>query len=368
MDTCQLNHENRAVARITRPRRGPDAKGSITIREVAAKAGVSTATVSRALASPDQVSPEARARVTAAIKATGYTPSAVGRSLRARSTKIVLVVVPNIANPFFAEILRGIDDELAASGYGLIIGNLDNLVEREARYVDLVFGGQADGVLLFAGRIPAANGRRMNEAGVPMAAVCVKIPGLPYVMVNDGRASALIMRHLLGLGHRRFGYISGPQGNANEIGRRTAFRRALAAADLDPDEAAYWQGDFMLESGVRAAHQFLALNAVRRPTAVYSASDHMAIAFMKTIASAGIRIPEDVSIVGFDGIEFGAYVTPTLTTLPQPRHELGRTGARVLVEALRSGGTPESVELDASLLVRESTAPPPAKGTHGRRR
>jgi LacI family repressor for deo operon, udp, cdd, tsx, nupC, and nupG len=355
------------VARITRTRRGPDAKGSITIREVAAKAGVSTATVSRALAIPDQVSPEARARVTAAIKATGYTPSAVGRSLRARNTKIVLVVVPNIANPFFAEILRGIDDELAASGYGLIIGNLDNLVEREARYVDLVFGGQVDGVLLLSGRIPAANGRRMNEAGVPVAAVCVNIPGLPYVMVNDGKASALIMEHLLGLRHRRFGYISGPPGNANEIGRRSAFRKALSSAGLDPIDAAYWQGDFMLDSGVAAARQFLALDAGRRPTAVYAASDHMAIAFMKTIGSAGVRIPEDVSVVGFDGIEFGAFVTPTLTTLPQPRHELGRMGARVLVEALRSGGAPESVELDAWLLVRESTAPPP-RGPHGGKR
>ncbi len=306
---------------------------------------------------PDQVSPSARARVMAAIQATGYTPSALGRNLRSQSTKIVLVVVPNLANPFFAEILRGIDDELVASGYGLVIGNLDNLPDREPRYVDMVFARQVDGVLLFSGRIPEDSGRLMNEAGIPVATVCVKIAGLPYVMVNDGVASAQVMEHLFALGHRRFGFIEGPVGNINAIGRKKGFRKALKKAGLDPDAASYWPGDFMFESGVEAGRQFLALK--RRPTAVYAASDHMAIAFMKTVTAAGVQIPEEVSVVGFDGIEFSEFVTPTLTTISQPRHALGRTGTQVLLEALGSDCRPRSVELDAPLLIRESTGPAP---------
>jgi LacI family transcriptional regulator, repressor for deo operon, udp, cdd, tsx, nupC, and nupG len=330
-----------------------------TIHDVAARAGVSTATVSRTLASPDQVSDEARARVLQAIKATGYTPNMAARNLRARRSMMVLVVVPNIANAFFAEILRGIDDELVENGYGIIIGNLDNRREREARYVDLVFARQVDAVLLMSGRIPAGNGRLMSEAGVPLATICVHISdsGFASVMVDDEFASRKVVDHLVGLGHRRFGYVSGPLENRNEIGRRGGFIAGLSAAGLDPGQAHYWQGDFMIGSGVGAAREFLALT--ERPTAVYAVSDSMAISFMKTVMEGGVRVPEDLSIVGFDGIDFSEFVTPTLTTIQQPRHEIGRTGARVLLEAIAKSAPPRSVKLAAPLIIRDSTAPPP---------
>jgi LacI family repressor for deo operon, udp, cdd, tsx, nupC, and nupG len=338
-----------------RRRRG--SRRQATIHDVAARAGVSTATVSRTLAAPDLVSDEARARVVAAIKATGYTPNMAARNLRARRSMMVLVVVPNIANAFFAEILRGIDDELAAHGYGIIIGNLDNRQEREARYVDLVFAGQVDAVLLMSGRIPSGGGRLMSEAGVPMATICVDIDGaFPSIMVDDRKTSRAIVDHLVSLGHKSFGYVSGPQGNRNEIGRREGFSAGVAAAGFDPADAYYWQGDFMMPSGVRAAHEFLA--CANPPTAVYVASDSMAISFMKTVMAGGVRVPEDLSVVGFDGIEFTEFVTPTLTTIEQPRQEIGRQGARCLVQALRDGIRPKSVTLEAPLLVRDSTAPP----------
>ena len=160
-----------------------------TIHDVAARAGVSTATVSRTLASPDLVSEAARARVLAAIEATGYTPNVAARNLRARRTMMVLVVVPNIANSFFAEVLRGIDDELVASGYGIIIGNLDNQAEREPRYVDLVFSGQVDAVLSMSARVPSGQRPRHARRRLPMATICVAIPGagLPFMMVDNRR-------------------------------------------------------------------------------------------------------------------------------------------------------------------------------------
>jgi LacI family repressor for deo operon, udp, cdd, tsx, nupC, and nupG len=332
---------------------------AITIREVARRAGVSTATVSRTLASPAVVSEAVRSRVLAAIKDMGYTPNVAARNLRARRTMMVLVVVPNVANPFFAEVLRGVDDELVASGYGMIIGNLDNRVEREARYVDLVFSGQVDGVLLMGGHVPAGSGRLMSEAGLPMASICVAIEGsgLPYVMVDDHSASLRVVEHLVGLGHRRFGYISGPAGNLNEIGRYAGFRAGLDAAGFDPAEALYWQGDFSLAGGVAAGRDFLSRSD--RPTAVYAASDRMAIGFMKTLTAGGVRIPEDVSVVGFDDIEVAEFVTPTLTTIGQPQHELGRTGAGVLISALNGAAQSDGIYLDAPLLVRDSTAAAP---------
>jgi LacI family repressor for deo operon, udp, cdd, tsx, nupC, and nupG len=340
---------------------GRNRKASVpaaTIRDVAKRAGVSTATVSRSLATPELVSEDARARVLAAINATGYTPNVAARNLRARRTKMVLVVVPNIANHFFAEVLRGIDDELVAHGYGIIIGNLDNLPEREARYVDLVFARQVDGVLLLSGHVPAGNGRTMSEAGLPMASICVEIPGsgLPAVLVNDRAAGKSVAAHLVALGHRRFGYVSGPAGNMSEVGRWGGFRAGIAKAGLDPDDTLYWQGDFSLEAGIATGRAFL--DCGRRPTAVFAASDHMAIAFMKTVSAAGVRVPDDVSVVGFDGIEFGAFVTPTLTTIPQPRHEIGHTAARMLLGALSGGEPGRSVHVEAPLLVRDSTAPP----------
>lgn len=339
-----------------------------TIRDVAARAGVSTATVSRTLAAPDLVSEKARARVLQAIKATGYTPNMAARNLRARRAMMVLVVVPNIANAFFAEVLRGIDDELVENGYGIIIGNLDNRREREARYVDLVFARQVDAVLLMSGRVPAGNGRLMSEAGVPLATICVELSesSFPSVMVDDQLASRTVVEHLAALGHRSFGYISGPKENRNEIGRREGFIAGLSAAGFDPGQAHYWQGDFMIESGVGAAREFLALS--ERPTAVYSVSDSMAISFMKTVMEAGVRVPEDLSIVGFDGIEFAEFVTPTLTTIQQPRHEIGRNGARVLLEALGNGTRPKSVRLAAPLIVRNSTAVAPRVAAKVRQR
>ena len=330
-----------------------------TIHDVAARAGVSTATVSRSLATPDLVSEQARARVLAAIKATGYTPNMAARNLRARRSMMVLVVVPNIANAFFAEVLRGVDDELVAHGYGIIIGNLDNLTEREARYVDLVFAGQVDGALLLSGHIPAGNGRLMSEAGLPIATICMEIPGslFPSVMVDDQKSSRVVADYLVSLGHRSFGYVSGPKGNRNDLGRREGFAAGLADAGFDPARISCWQGDFMIESGVQAAREFLA--SPKRPTAVYAASDSMAISFMKTVMEAGVRVPGDLSVVGFDGIEFAEFVTPTLTTIQQPRNEIGRTGARVLLEALSNGTRPQSVKLEAPLIIRDSTAPPP---------
>lgn len=335
--------------------------GPVKIADVARIAGVSVATVSRALANPDVVSPEARKRVLNAVRQTGYTPNAAARNLRVRRTMMVLVVVPDIANPFFAEILRGIDATLSARGYGLIIANLDNSAEKEARYIELALSGQVDGILLLCGHVPAGGGRNLGGAGVPMVAACERIADVsfPQVEIDNPGAAAEAVTHLIGLGHRRIAYISGPVTNILDQERRRGYCAALESAGIDFDPQLVLPGDFTFRTGAAAATTILLMPPERRPSAVFAANDEMAIGFLKTIHAAGYKVPDDFSVVGFDAIEYADYCEPTLTTVSQPRHEIGTRAADLLVRAMTGEAEPESLclTLAAPLLVRASTAP-----------
>jgi LacI family repressor for deo operon, udp, cdd, tsx, nupC, and nupG len=294
-----------------------------------------------------------------AVRHSGYTPNSVARNLRTRRTMMVLAVVPNLANPVFAQILRGIDDELTRSGYGLVIGNLDNCIEREARYVDLALSRQIDGVLLLNGRVPENGRRSMNEANLPMVAMCAAIPGagLPNVVVEDREAARQAVRHLARLGHRRLGYVAGPVGNIIEVERFAGFKEGALQAGLWGSDWVRWEGRFVFSAGVEAARSYLAMTD--RPTGIVATCDESAIGFIKTVRGAGIRVPEDVSVIGFDGIEFADYVEPTLTTFRQPLHDLGRAGAGVVLSLIRHETRSETLDirLPLTLLDRDTTAP-----------
>jgi LacI family transcriptional regulator, repressor for deo operon, udp, cdd, tsx, nupC, and nupG len=341
-----------------RNRQGNPAK----IADVARLAGVSVATVSRALSNPDVVSQEARQRVLDAVKAVGYTPNAAARNLRVRRTMMVLVVVPDIANPFFAEVLRGIDAMLSKHGYGLMIANLDNSPAKEPRYVDLAHAGQFDGILLLCGHIPGDAQRTMASVGVPIVAACERIPEavFPQVEVNNRAAAAEAVNHLITLGHRRIAYISGPRSNILDQERRAGYADALANAGLTLEPALELDGDFTFRSGATAAASLLSRAPSARPTAVFAANDEMAIGFLKAMHAGGSRIPQDISVVGFDAVEYADYCEPTLTTICQPRNEIGARAAELLVEAMM--GKPDAgnirIRLDTQLWIRESTAAP----------
>jgi LacI family repressor for deo operon, udp, cdd, tsx, nupC, and nupG len=335
----------------------------IRIADVARLAGVSTATVSRVLASPDQVRPKTHALVMEAVRRSGYTPNGIARNLRTRRTMTVLAVVPNLANPVFAQILRGIDDELTQSGYGIVIGSLDNCQGREARYVDLALSQQFDGVLLMNGRIPESGKRSMREAGVPIVAVCATIPEarIPSVVVQDREGSREAARHLLGLGHLRLGYIAGPAGNVIETERFLGFLEGMQEAGLSRRDVVRWEGRFSFAAGVAAADAFLRLK--NRPTGVFGACDESAIGFIKAVRTSGLRVPDDVSVMGFDGIEFADYLEPALTTLQQPLYDLGQAGARAVLQAMSKDpdGDDGQVRLPLRLLNRGTTAAAPRR-------
>lgn len=338
-------------------RKGWRSPKEVRIADVARIAGVSTATVSRVLASPDKVRQKTRDLVMEAVRQCGYTPNSVARNLRKRRTMNALVVVPNLANPVFAQILRGIDDELTQAGYGLVIGNLDNCEEREARYVELALSRQVDGVVLMNGRVPESNTRTMREAGIPMVAMCAAIDDdrIPSVVVQDREASRTAVEYLAKLGHRRLGFIAGPPSNIIAAERLAGFLQGIEEAGLSDKDFVKWEGRFVFSAGVSAAEAFLQMK--NRPTGVYASSDESAIAFIKVVRAAGLRVPEDVSVVGFDGIEFADYVEPTLTTFRQPLHALGRKGAAVLLKMIRKQMQPEdwNIRLPLELLERDTT-------------
>jgi LacI family repressor for deo operon, udp, cdd, tsx, nupC, and nupG len=332
------------------------------IRDVARLAGVSTATVSRALTDPDRVSPASRARVLEAVAQVGYLPNPMARSLRSQKTRMVLVVLPDLANTFFSKILQGIEETLFAAGYGMIIGNLDGSPEKEARFAAFTAAGQVDGALLLNGHLfgQTRDGRgEAMRAAVPLVALCEAIPSAPVPQIEvDNRAAARgATAHLAALGHRRIAYLAGPPGNALEVERYAGYLEGLAEANLAPDPDLVLPGDYTLEAGARAALRLL--ESPRRPTAVFSSNDEMAIGLMRGLAEGGLRVPDDVSVAGFDDIEFAAVADPPLTTVRQPRGALGRTGAAVLLDLMAGREAPARIRLGTELVVRGSTGAPP---------
>lgn len=329
------------------------------IADVARLAGVSSATVSRTLAAPHVVAEKTRRKVMEAVRQTGYTPNIAARNLRVRKTMMALVVVPDIRNSFFGEILHGVDETLSAHGYGLIIANLDDSPEKEARYCDLALAGQVDGVLLLCGHLLRGAGRELTAENIPTVAACEIIPGatFPQVEVNNCEAAEGAVRHLAALGHRRIAYVSGPRSNILDHARHAGYRNALAACGLAADAGLVFSGDFTFGAGAHAARAILALPEERRPTAIFAANDEMAIGILKTLVAAGYSVPGDFSIVGFDAIAYADYCEPTLTTVFQPRREIGVRAAELLIDELNGVARSQKklIVLPCRLLIRNST-------------
>ncbi|WP_414472212.1 LacI family DNA-binding transcriptional regulator [Microvirga sp. M2] len=333
---------------------------AVRIQDVARLAEVSTATVSRALASPERVSPEARARVLEAIAKTGYVPNPAARSLRSQKTYMVLVVLPDLANTFFSRILRGIEERLFEAGYGMIISDLDGSPEKEAHFAAFTAAGRVDGAILLNGHLFGQNREGKGapaRIGIPLVALCEAIPfaDIPQIEIDNRGAARRMTGHLASLGHRSIAYVSGPQNNVLERERFLGYQDGLEAAGLPFDPALVLPGDYTIESG-RAAGQVLVAHSTR-PTAVFCTSDEMAIGLMRTLLSAGLKVPGDISVAGFDDIEFAAVAEPALTTIRQPRRELGQTAAAVLIDLLQGRPSPLRIRLETELVLRDSVAP-----------
>ena len=333
-----------------------------TIRDVAERAGVSTTTVSHVVNRTRNVDPATAARVQAAIDELGYRPNALARSMRRGRTHTVGIVIPDIANPFFGDLARYLEDHMFERGYSAIICNSDGDAVKEARYLDVLLSKKVDGLLLIAASQEHDGLGWLAHKGPPTIVVDRELdePSFSQVMVDNRRGGQLAGQHLLELGHRDFGVIAGPGGLGTSARRLEGFQRALAEAGIElPDERIY-RGDFRAASGRAAMDGWIQRG--QPPTAVFAENDLMAVGALSAAHGAGMDVPADLSVVGFDGIAFGADVTPPLTTVSQSADDVASAAIELLFERLRdSTAPPRLVELPVSLSVRGSSAPPPAR-------
>lgn len=332
---------------MTKPRPAP------RMREVAEAAGVSTATVSRALSDPARVSGEVRGRVEAAVARLGYTVNSAARSLRRNDTGVVLVLVPDIGNPFFSKLVKGVEQRARELSYSVLIGDTGTDNGRLEVYVRQVAARRVDGMILLNGRLPSGGA----AGAVPVVVVSERVPGasVPTVGIDNVAAAGSVVQHLRALGHCRIAHIAGPDGNVLTKDRAQGYHAALDGAAL-PHVV---HGDFSIESGRRAARALV--RGRHEPTAIFAANDEMAMGAIIELKALGASVPADISVVGFDDIEFAAAYDPPITTIHQPRFEMGRVAMSLLGDRLR-GVAPSGVEdivLPVELIVRESTAPAP---------
>jgi len=339
-------------------------KKTPTIQDVARRANVSTATVSRALSHPERVSAATRARVSEAVRVTGYTLNQTARSLRQRSARTILVALPDIRNPFFSSILDAVEREAARRGYGVLVANLYFGHETVWRLQDLLLSNRADGLLLLDGSVDPAQLRLLSEApfSIPIVLGCEAIPGTDFhtVLTDNAFAAERATRHLIELGHCHIGHIMGPERNVVARDRLAGFTQALERAGLPLNPAWLFRGNFDIESGFAAAARFVAQEG--RPTAIFAANDESAIGFLSGVRQHGIDCPRDVSVVGFDDLEVSPHFSPALTTIRQPTETLGRMAAEALIDLIageRAAAAPLRIVLSSELVVRASSGQPP---------
>ncbi|GGU27808.1 LacI family DNA-binding transcriptional regulator [Streptomyces violascens] len=334
------------------------------IKDVAAEAGVSVATVSRVLNSHPSVSEAARARVLAAVERLGYRPNAVARSLRTDQTRTLGLVISDVLNPYFTELARSVEEAARALGYSVIIGNADERPELQDHHVRTLLDRRIDGLLVS----PTDGGSPlMLEAargGTPMVFVDRWIPGIDVPVVRaDGRdAIRDLVAHLHRLGRRRLAIIAGPAATTTGSERVEAFRAALGEHGISLPDDYVGQGDFQAASGRRATERFLALP--EPPDAVFAADNLMTLGALDALRARGLRIGDDIALAAFDDIPWFVHTDPPVTAIAQPTGELGRAAVRALADLIE-GRTPRSVTLPASLVVRRScgeSAPNPRSG------
>ncbi|WP_251977284.1 LacI family DNA-binding transcriptional regulator [Salinicola avicenniae] len=330
-----------------------------SIREVARLAGVSVATVSRTLKTPEVVSPATREKVHAAVEAAGYRPNLTAIQFRSQRTRNLVVLVPKIANTFFARVISGIQQAAQACHYGVLLCNTHGDEQIEAQYAQLVSSRQADGVIQLRAFDPFLEGA---SATLPMVNVCevLDAPPCPTATLDNRAAAREMTEHLIACGHRRIAMIKGPRRSPLTRDRLLGYRDALAAAGIDFDESLLLPGDFTPPSGYAAAQRLLTLPV--RPSAIFCESDEMAIGALQCLREAGIDVPGEMSLAGFDDIEFARFCAPPLTTIAQPAEAFGEAAVEMLIALIEQ--RPLEIEhrvLPHRLVVRESTASPVAQ-------
>ncbi len=334
----------------------------VSIKDVAKAAGVSHSTVSRALASNPLIAEPTRRRIQRVAQKMGYAPNAIARGLVTRRTQTIGVIVTTIEDPFIAEVVRGIEEVAADSGYRVFLGTSHNDSAREVGLVKALREWRVDGVIVASSRVGALYQPLLKEIGAPIVLINNQNRKSPSrskgdlgkihsVVFDDAEGGELATRYLISQGHRVIAYLGGPSDYAANRNRLAGYRRALVAAHIPFDPALVCTGRGRVESGEQVNELF---SPALSPTAIFCYNDMTAIGALAALKRRGLRVPDDLSVVGFDDIPFAGYIDPPLTTIHQPKDEMGRLAMRMLLDLLDEKKV-ANVLVPGKLTVREST-------------
>ncbi len=341
--------------------KSPNRTIAITIKEVATEAGVSTATVSRALAGLNGVKNGVRERVSRAVAKLDYHPNRLARGLRLGHRKVIGVIIPDLQNPFFTGVVHGVEAALYSAGYTLQIGHSDGLPEREQEQLSLLRGEGVAGLVFMPGDRPGANCEFFRSWKIPVVAIDRAPRGLELDLVcsNNREGTRQAVNHLLTLGHKEIALLNGPEGVNVTQERLGGYQDALRIAGIPLLESFIIHSDFRQQGGYEAMTQFLGL--AKLPMAIVIANNLMTLGALQAIHERGIRIPEDLAVVCFDDMPWATSLRPALTAVAQPVEELGRTGAQLLLERFKDPKRlVRQVVLPTRLMVRASCGARPA--------
>ena len=321
------------------------------MRDVAKKAGVSVATVSRVLNEKGYIKEETRIKVLAAIEETNFKPNIVARSLFKKQSKTIGLIVPDITNPFFPQLARAVEDVTNQSDYTVILCNSDDDLEKELGYFEILQQKFVAGIIVVSNKL---QGHHLKGLNFPIVALDMKLdPSIPFVTCDNYEGAKIATQHLLDCGCKKIAHIKGPDKNLNADERNNGFRDVLTKVDAYQED---WvvASSFSLESAKQAT--FRLLSKYPEIDGIFAGSDVMAIGVMKAAEKMGYSIPNDLMVVGFDGIQFGEMVTPELTTVAQPIYQMGNTAAKMILDMI-DGKITEKKEYvyDVDLVIRQST-------------
>lgn len=328
-----------------------------SIKDVAQRARVSTTTVSHVVNRTRFVSDPVRHEVEAAIRELNYVPSAVARSLKSNSTKTIGMLIPNCSNPYFAEIVRSVEDHCFGAGYTLILCNTDDEPHRQSAYLQALTEKRIDGMIIISTGEGKDFQRMLHGLPIPMVLLDREIDEVNCDLVETAHLQGGLMatEHLIGLGHRRIACLAGPANLNSSAQRIEGWRSALAQAGLTAPSELLWHSDFTSQGGFNTMQAILA--SPQAPTAVFVCNDLMSIGALSAAHQAGIQIPQQMSLIGFDDIELAQFASPALTTIAQPKQRIGIAAVDMVLERIQGGRIQaRQVILLPELIVRNSTA------------
>lgn len=326
-----------------------------TIKDVAKLAEVHPSTVSRVINNDSRISEKTKDKVLLIIKKLGYTPNAIARGLKTKRTHTLGMLIPDITNPFFAEIARGVENAANKNNFNVILCNTDDKLKKERTYLEILRGKRVDGLILGTAHIRDKSILELEKKKFPYILVSRNIEGLDKncVIVDDVAGGIIVTEYLIKLGHRRIAHITGPTTVRAANNRLEGYKFALEKHQIEYHEELVEEGDFRIKGGYQAMKKFLELP--EPPTAIFAANDLLALGAMQAIQKKKYNIPEDFCIIGFDDIRLASFVYPPLTTIHQPMLEMGALAVKMLLKIIEEGEfNQRKIVLKPKLIIRES--------------